>query len=69
MQCIFLLYCMAPAAWNGSALIYNKFLRPFVLKYEKDIDEALDRTANLARDAMGEGGYRVLFIIYIVSLY
>jgi len=45
---------MAPAAGNGSALIYNKVLRPFVLKYEKDIDEALDRTAGLAREAMGE---------------
>lgn len=54
LKCFFLLYCMAPAAWNGSALIYNKFLRPFVLKYEKDIDEALDRTAGLAREAYGE---------------
>lgn len=56
---------MAPAAWNGSALIYNKFLRPFVLKYEKDIDEALDRTAGLAREAYGEGTSE-LFIVFAV---
>ena len=52
---------MAPAQWNGSAMIYNKLLRPFVLKYEKDIDAALDRTAGLAREAVSEGKEACIF--------
>lgn len=46
-KCIFLLYCMAPSSWNGSVTLYRSFIRPFILKHEKAIDDALQtgRTA------------------------
>lgn len=41
-KCAFLLWCMAPLSCNGSALIYNKLLKPFVTKHEKTIDGYLE---------------------------
>ena len=50
-QCIFLTWCMCSATWNGSDMIYKRLIRPFVLKHQKKIDEALDK----ASDKMKEG--------------
>ncbi|KAH9282715.1 Receptor expression-enhancing protein 6 [Echinococcus granulosus] len=41
-KCIFLIYLMIPGNFNGSVLLYNKFIRPYILKYENDIDRAAD---------------------------
>ncbi|CDS43006.1 Receptor expression enhancing protein 5 [Echinococcus multilocularis] len=41
-KCIFLIYLMIPGKFNGSVLLYNKFIRPYILKYENDIDRAAD---------------------------
>lgn len=39
LKCTFLIWCMAPVNYNGSKLIYNKLIRPWVLKNEHKIDE------------------------------
>jgi len=59
LKCVFLGWCMGalPFAGNGSTLIYKKFIRPFVLKNEDKIDEALgvlsDQAGKLAGEATG----------------
>ncbi|XP_076824900.1 receptor expression-enhancing protein 5-like isoform X3 [Clavelina lepadiformis] len=40
-KCVFLLWCMAPVSWNGSRMIYYKFIRPFILRNEGQIDKVL----------------------------
>uniref|UniRef100_A0A4W4HJ55 Receptor expression-enhancing protein n=1 Tax=Electrophorus electricus TaxID=8005 RepID=A0A4W4HJ55_ELEEL len=37
-KCLFLLWCMAPFSWNGSRVLYLRFVRPFFLKYESAVD-------------------------------
>ncbi len=55
MQCLFLVYCFAPTQWNGSLTIYHKFIRPFVLKHEKQIDNLIDRGVHAAKEGIVEG--------------
>jgi len=54
LKCIFLVYCMAPVSWNGSTTIYHKVIKPFVLKNQEKIDEALDKAGSMAQDALNE---------------
>jgi len=56
LKCIFLGWCMGalPFAGNGSILIYKKFIRPFVLKNEDKIDEALGFVSDQAGKIAGE---------------
>jgi len=46
LKCVFLIWCMAPFSYNGSKMIYYKLIRPWVLKNEDKIDEALGYVAN-----------------------
>ena len=46
---------MAPVSWNGSTTIYHKVIKPFVLKNQEKIDEALDKAGSMAQDALNEG--------------
>ncbi|XP_034325935.1 receptor expression-enhancing protein 5 isoform X3 [Magallana gigas] len=50
LKCIFLVWCMAPTSYNGSQIIYYRFIRPFILRYEKKIDSAVDRASEAARE-------------------
>lgn len=52
---------MAPFSWNGADFIYHKFIAPFVLKHEKDVDQYLKKGEALAKDLYGKG----IHIIYI----
>ncbi|XP_006822736.2 receptor expression-enhancing protein 5-like [Saccoglossus kowalevskii] len=45
---------MAPIANNGSQFIYKRVVRPFVLKHQKQVDEALDKFQGMAADAINE---------------
>ena len=45
---------MSSASWNGSDLIYNKLIRPFVLKHQKKIDEVIDTAADKFKDGRFE---------------
>lgn len=46
LKCVFLIWCMAPVSYNGSKMIYYKLIRPWVLKNENKIDEALGFVSN-----------------------
>ncbi len=46
---------MMPIANNGSMFIYQKIIRPFVVKHEKTLDAAFDSATQLAKDA-GKSG-------------
>jgi len=49
-KCAFLGWCMAPFSWNGADFLYHRFIAPFILKHEKNVDKYLKRGANLAGD-------------------
>ncbi|KAL5966053.1 Receptor expression-enhancing protein 6 [Taenia solium] len=52
--CIFLIYLMIPGKYNGSILLYNKFIRPYVLKYENNIDRAADEVGKFVDKAKAD---------------
>ena len=43
---------MIPGKHNGSILLYNKLIRPYVLKYENDIDRAADEVGKFVDKGM-----------------
>ncbi|XP_029284717.1 receptor expression-enhancing protein 6 isoform X1 [Cottoperca gobio] len=59
-KCLFLLWCMAPIAWNGSQIIYNKVIRPVFLRHEAMVDNmvsdiggrAMSAAENLTREVL-----------------
>lgn len=70
-QCIFLVWCMAPTSYNGSQIIYYRFIRPFILRYEKKIDSAVDRASEAAREGKGGDrvGVNVLCLVHMISVF
>ena len=52
---LFLGWCMAPIASNGSQFLYGRFIRPFILKHQKKIDESLDQVGDIAASTLNEG--------------
>lgn len=52
LKCLFLIYCMLPVSWNGSNTIYNRLIRPFVLRHQKEIDTAIDEAVGVTRSAV-----------------
>ncbi|XP_078279981.1 receptor expression-enhancing protein 6-like isoform X1 [Rhinoraja longicauda] len=50
-KCLFLLWCMAPVAWNGSQLIYNRIVRPLFLKHQAGLDSVVNDLSSKALDA------------------
>ncbi|MEE6487610.1 hypothetical protein FKM82_014956 [Ascaphus truei] len=40
-KCAFLLWCMAPFTWNGSQILYTRFIRPFFLKHHRTVDSVV----------------------------
>ena len=61
LQCVFLVYCMVPTSWNGSVFIYHQFIRPFVLKYQTKVDDALDQMSDTAQNIINEGNAQTLY--------
>ncbi|XP_057307763.1 receptor expression-enhancing protein 5-like [Hydractinia symbiolongicarpus] len=53
-KCAFLGWCMAPFSWNGSEFIYHRFIAPFVLKHEKEVDSYLKKGTEAAKDLYGK---------------
>lgn len=49
-KCAFLGWCMAPFSWNGSELIYNRFIKQFVAEHAAQIEDMLDDAAKIAND-------------------
>ncbi|KAJ8310931.1 hypothetical protein KUTeg_011516 [Tegillarca granosa] len=52
-KCVFLVWCFAPAQWNGSNMIYNRLIRPFVLRYQTKIDKAIDDATEVVKEVGG----------------
>jgi hypothetical protein len=57
---------MAPISSNGSTFIYHRFIKPFVVKHQSEIDEALSEAKSVASDAankaMDQGMYLVAWL-------
>jgi receptor expression-enhancing protein 5/6 len=41
-QTIFFVWCFIPIHNNGSVVVYSKFIRPYFLKHQGDIDQAVN---------------------------
>ncbi len=46
---------MVPMANNGSMVVYNRLIKPFVKKHEKTFDAAIDTASQAAGQAAGGG--------------
>jgi len=68
-QCVFLVYCFAPMPWNGSVTMYNKVIRPVILKHQKRIDETLGKAAGAAKTALDEGLFISQHIVFFFLLH
>ncbi|XP_018419947.1 PREDICTED: receptor expression-enhancing protein 6 isoform X1 [Nanorana parkeri] len=59
-KCAFLLWCMAPFSWNGSQILYSRFILPFFLKHHQTVDsvvsdlsgQALSTAENVTRQVL-----------------
>lgn len=49
-KCAFLGWCMAPFSWNGAHFLYTRFIAPFVLKHEKEVDSYIKRGTAIVDD-------------------
>lgn len=46
---------MAPVSWNGANTLYHKVIKPFVLKHQSQIDEALDKVGEKVDEVAKDG--------------
>lgn len=59
LQCVFLIWCMAPVTWNGSDILYKRVIRPFFLKHQATMDNVvsdLSAKAKSITDAVTKEG-------------
>ncbi|XP_047139649.1 receptor expression-enhancing protein 5 isoform X1 [Hydra vulgaris] len=54
LKCIFLCWCMAPFSWNGAHFIYSRFIAPFVIQHEKEVDTLLRKSTAAVKDFYGK---------------
>lgn len=58
-QCLFLVWCMAPVTWNGSAILYSRVVRPVFLRHQATLDSVVnnlsDKAKNMADTVTKEG--------------
>ena len=55
LQCIFLGWCTAPFSWSGATFIYSRFIAPFVIQHEKEVDRLLKQGTHAIKDLYGKG--------------
>lgn len=53
VQCVFLIWCMAPVSWNGSRILYTRVIRPFFLKHEATMDNVVNNLSSTAKTITG----------------
>lgn len=51
LQCLFLVWCMAPVSWNGSQVLYQNVIRPCFLRHHQTVDNVLGHLSTKALDA------------------
>jgi receptor expression-enhancing protein 5/6 len=44
-KCLLLLWLMVPGKNGGTYMVYNKIMRPFVLKHQSEIDKSLAKAS------------------------
>lgn len=49
-KCVFLIWCMAPVSWNGSATLYKRVIRPFFLKHQTTMDNVVNDLGSKAKN-------------------
>lgn len=57
---------MAPISSNGSSFIYHRFIKPFVVKHQAEIDDALNEAKSAASQAANKAmdqGISIMFTI------
>ncbi|XP_028421583.1 receptor expression-enhancing protein 5 isoform X1 [Perca flavescens] len=63
-KCLFLVWCMAPVTWNGSAVLYSRVIRPFFLKHQATMDSVVSdlsaRAKNITETVTKEAVNRAL---------
>ncbi|GAA47648.1 receptor expression-enhancing protein 5 [Clonorchis sinensis] len=55
LKCCMFLFMMIPTEPNGSVLIYQRIIRPYFLKHEKKLDDAVKAASDLAGDFSQNG--------------
>ncbi|XP_041464234.1 receptor expression-enhancing protein 5-like isoform X3 [Lytechinus variegatus] len=50
----FLGWCMAPISSNGSQFLYHRFIKPFILKHQAEIEDSLDKVTDIASSTLSE---------------
>ncbi|XP_050421954.1 receptor expression-enhancing protein 5-like [Adelges cooleyi] len=51
IKTIFFVWCYIPIHNNGSVVVYNKFIRPYFLQHQDDIDQAVNNISKKAAQA------------------
>merc|ERR1712154_646974 len=50
----FPVWCMAPAKWNGSDLLFNQVLFPLFKEHHKEIEEQAEKAKQSIKDKLGD---------------
>lgn len=53
-KCLFYVWLMAPIEYNGSLILYRRFIRPQFLKYEPNVDNLISNAQEAALRAASE---------------
>merc|ERR1712025_470811 len=51
-KCLFLVWCMAPVAWNGSDIIFNQVLFPIFKEHHEQIEEQAEKAKVSIKDKL-----------------
>ncbi|XP_071964956.1 receptor expression-enhancing protein 5-like isoform X2 [Antedon mediterranea] len=51
---ILLIWCMAPISNNGANVLYHRVLKPFFLKHEREIEDAMNKATEFASSTLDE---------------
>uniref|UniRef100_A0A4W5KDN6 Zgc:101744 n=1 Tax=Hucho hucho TaxID=62062 RepID=A0A4W5KDN6_9TELE len=49
-QCLFLVWCMAPVTWNGSAILYSRVVRPMFRRHQATLDSVVNNLSDKAKN-------------------
>ncbi|BFY98522.1 hypothetical protein BsWGS_01562 [Bradybaena similaris] len=52
LKCAFLVWCFLPVPWNGSHMIYYRFIRPFILRHQGEIDAVVDEAGHAINEVL-----------------
>jgi len=54
-KCVFMIWCMAPIANNGSAVIYNKVVLPLFMRHQPKIDGIINKAKDKGTEFLSKG--------------